>query len=112
MKLPDVKWEDLPEEMKSKIPKEEFEIQPLTPQDEYESKITPERHAYLDRQLLKNLDEFTALQQIHQNKKLSSKGRWQKVKKISRYFKSSLYAIKELDRNPNTLYNDEVPEEE
>jgi hypothetical protein len=81
MKLPDVNWEDLPEEMKNKIPKEEFEIDPLTPQDEYE------------------------------DKKSSGKTKWQKVKKISRYFKSSLYAVKELDRDPKDLYTKEVPEE-
>jgi hypothetical protein len=111
MKLPDVNWEDLPEEMKTRISKEEFEIDPLTPQDEYEDKTSLERHAYLDRKLMKNLDEYVALQKIHQDKKSSGKTKWQKVKKISRYFKSSLYAVKELDRDPKDLYTKEVPEE-
>lgn len=112
MKLPDVNWEDLPEEMKTRISKEEFEIEPLTPQDEYEDKTSLERHAYLDRKLMKNLDEYVALQKIHQDKKSSGKTKWQKVKKISRYFKSSLYAVKELDRDPKDLYTKGVPEEE
>ena len=111
MKLPDVNWEDLPEEMKNKIPKEEFEIEPLTPDSDYQGGVSKERHAYLDRKLMKQMDEFIALQKLNQVKNASGKNKWQKVKKISRYFKSSLYAVKELDRDPKDLYTKEVPEE-
>lgn len=43
------------------------------------------------------MDELEALQNIHK-KELNKKETWQEMKKVQRYFKSSLYAIKNLDR--------------
>jgi predicted DNA-binding protein (UPF0251 family) len=52
---------------------------------------------YLTRKIIRQMDELEALQNIHK-KELNKKETWQEMKKVQRYFKSSLYAIKNLDR--------------
>lgn len=66
---------------------------------------------YLTRKILKQMDELGAIQNIHK-KELGKKQTWREVKKASRYFKSSLYAIKALDRGVNVSYNTASPEGE
>lgn len=105
MELPDIKYEDLPEEMKELIP-EDFEIEPLTPQDDYKPNLDPGHDAYMNRKMVRTLDEYITLQKIHQNKNSSKQEKWKKVKQASRYYKSNLYAIKDLDRDPKTAYNE------
>lgn len=69
------------------------------------------RDEYLNRKILKQMDELGAIQKIHK-KDLSRKGTWKEMKKVSRYFKSSLYAIKTLDRGSEIPYNKDSPEGE
>lgn len=52
------------------------------------------------------MDELEALQKIHK-KELSKKETWKEVKKVAKYHKSFLYAVKDLDRDPKTYYNSE-----
>lgn len=66
---------------------------------------------YLNRKILRQLDEIEALEKIHK-KELSKGDTWKEMKKVSRYFKSSLYAIKTLDRDPNIPYNEDSSTEE
>lgn len=66
---------------------------------------------YLTRKILKQMDELGAIQNIHK-KELGKKQTWREVKKVSRYFKSSLYAIKALDRGTTVPYNTDSPEGE
>jgi len=66
---------------------------------------------YLTRKILKQMDELGAIQKIHK-KELGKKGTWKEMKKVSRYFKSSLYAIKTLDRGSELPYNTDSPEGE
>jgi hypothetical protein len=65
---------------------------------------------YLNRKIQKQLDEMKALQNVHK-KELGKNETWKEVKKVQRYFKSSLYAIKNIDRgidkNFNTDYSSE-----
>jgi len=61
---------------------------------------------YLTRKILKQMDEMEALQNIHK-KELGKKETWKQMKKVSRYYKSPLYAIKALDRGTNTSYNED-----
>lgn len=63
---------------------------------------------YLNRKLTRQMDEIESLQNIHK-KELSKNETWKEVKKLQRYYKSSLYAIKDLDRDPKTYYNDTEP---
>lgn len=57
-----------------------------------------QKNKSLDRQLLRKADQLDALRQIYESGS-SRKENWKKVKKASRYFKSSLYAIKDMDRS-------------
>lgn len=66
---------------------------------------------YLNRKILRQLDEIEALEKIHK-KELSKGDTWKEMKKVSRYFKSSLYAIKTLDRDPIIPYNEDSSIEE
>jgi hypothetical protein len=61
---------------------------------------------YLTRKILKQMDEMEALQNIHK-KELGKKDTWKEMKKVQRYFKSPLYAIKALDRGTEVPYNGE-----
>jgi hypothetical protein len=61
---------------------------------------------YLTRKIIKQMDEMEALQNIHK-KELSKKETWKEMKKVQRYFKSPLYAIKALDRGTDVPYNTE-----
>jgi ribosomal protein S21 len=61
---------------------------------------------YLNRKLHRQMDELEALQKIHK-KELSKKETWKEVKKVAKYHKSFLYAVKDLDRDPKTYYNSE-----
>jgi hypothetical protein len=113
MELPDFKYEDLPEDMKEKLGPGEFVIEPLTPQDNYEPKeYDAGRDAYTNRKIIRTLDEYASLQKIYADKKTNKKQKWKKVKAVSRYYKSALYAIKDLDRDPTTYYNNDSPEGE
>lgn len=96
MNLPEFNKDEIPQEILDKVG-EDFEIIPLNNMEEYTSNINPGKDAYLSRKVLRQLDEMQALENIHK-KSLSKKQTWGKVKKISKYFKSSLYAIKNLDR--------------
>ena len=64
---------------------------------------------YLTRKILKQMDEMEALQNIHK-KELSKKDTWKEMKKVQRYFKSPLYAIKAIDRGTDVPYNTETPD--
>jgi len=64
---------------------------------------------YLTRKILKQMDEMEALQNIHK-KELGKKDTWKEMKKVQRYFKSPLYAIKALDRGTDMPYNTEQEE--
>jgi hypothetical protein len=64
---------------------------------------------YLTRKILKQMDEMEALQNIHK-KELSKKDTWKEMKKVQRYFKSPLYAVKALDRGTEVPYNTEQEE--
>jgi len=66
---------------------------------------------YLTRKILKQMDEMEALQNIHK-KELGRKESWKEMKKVQRYFKSPLYAIKALDRGTEVPYNTDSPEGE
>jgi hypothetical protein len=113
MKLPEFEYNDLPDEMKEKISEEDFEIEPLVSQDEYTPKqLDPGKDAYMNRKIVRTLDEYAALQKIYENKNSSKKEKWKQIKKVSRYHKSFLYAVKDLDRDPTTYYNTEVSADE
>jgi hypothetical protein len=114
MKLPEFEYSDLPEEMKEKVSQEDFEIEPLTPQGEnYTPKeVTPGKDAYMNRKIIRTLDEYAALQKVYQDKKTSKKEKWKQIKKVARYHKSFLYAVKDIDRDPTTYYNTHSPEGE
>jgi hypothetical protein len=113
MKLPEFDYDDLPDEMKQKISKEEFEIEPLTPQDDYKPKeLDPGKDAYMNRKIIRTLDEYASLQKVYQNKKTTKKEKWKQIKQISRYHKSFLYAVKDLDRDPTTYYNQDSSNED
>jgi len=95
---------DLPEFDKSEVPQEvidkvgeDFEIVPLEHMDDYEPNVDPKRDAYLTRKIHRQLDEMTSLQNVH-NKKLNKTETWKEVKKVARYYKSSLYAIRSIDK--------------
>jgi hypothetical protein len=99
MQLPEFEKDKLPQEVQDYIGDGELEIEVLNDiKDDYQPQITPEKNAYLDRKLLKSMDELVALQKI-QNKKLTKKEKWKEIKKVSRYFKSPLYEIKNLDKS-------------
>lgn len=110
MQLPEFEYKDLPDEMKEKVSEEDFEIEPLVSQDEYEPSIDPGKDSYLNRKIVRTLDEYASLQKIYQDKGTSKKEKWKKIKKTARYYKSFLYAVKDLDRDPKTAYNSEREE--
>jgi hypothetical protein len=66
----------------------------------------------MNRKIVRTLDEYAALQKIYENKNSSKKEKWKQIKKVSRYHKSFLYAVKDLDRDPTTYYNTEVSADE
>lgn len=110
MKLPEFEYKDLPEEMKEKISEEEFEIEPLVSQEDYKPNLDPGKDSYMNRKILRTLDEYASLQKIYQDKTTSKKDKWKKIKKTARYYKSFLYAVKDIDRDPKTTYNSERKE--
>jgi hypothetical protein len=66
---------------------------------------------YLTRKILRQMDEMEALQNIHK-KELSKKDTWKEMKKVQRYFKSPLYAVKALDRGTTMSYTEDSSEPE
>lgn len=113
MELPDFKYEDLPEDMREKLGPGEIEIEPLSPQDDYNPKeVNPGKDAYTNRKIVRTLDEYASLQKIYADKSATKKQKWKKVKQTSRYYKSFLYAIKDIDRDPQAYYNTNSPEGE
>lgn len=76
--------EDLPEEILSSEQQDEDALQ--------------KKHEQLDRRLMRRADQLESLKKIYESGS-SRKENWKKVKKASRYFKSSLYAIKDMDRS-------------
>jgi TRAP-type mannitol/chloroaromatic compound transport system substrate-binding protein len=102
MNLPKINKEDLPEEMQERLGDAELEIDSLVDSiseeeiEELNSKAR-ESNAVADRKLLKKMDQLQHLQSLYNNNN-SKKENWKKIKKASRYFRSSLYEIKTLDR--------------
>lgn len=107
MDLPEFSKDEIPQEIVDKVG-EDFEIVPLTNED-YKPTVDKGKDDYLTRKVLRQLDEMGALQEIHK-KKLSKKETWKEMKKVQRYYKSSLYAIKALDRGTTVPYNSEREE--
>ncbi len=97
MDLPEIKYEDLPEEMQQRIPEGEIEVESLVPQDNYIPNQDEGHSAVLNRKIYKTLEELKALQKIHSTDSTKHE-KWKKTKKISRYYKSSLFEIKTLDK--------------
>ena len=64
------------------------------------------RDDYLNRKIMKQLDEIKALESIHK-KELSDKQTRNEVKKLSKYMQSSLYEIRCLDKESPMPYNNE-----
>ena len=107
MEIPEFNKDEIPQEVIDKVG-EDFEIVPLTTED-YKPLVDKGRDDYLNRKVLKQLDEMQALDNVYK-KNLSKKETWKEIKKISRYFKSPLYTIKSLDRGTDGEYNTEQEE--
>jgi len=107
MDIPEFNYNELPKEMQEKV-SEDFEIEPLQSQDDYKYEPKPGHDEYLNRKMIKTLDEYITLQKIHKNKESTKQEKWKKVKQASRYYKSNLYAVKNLDRDPRTAYDNVV----
>lgn len=97
MDLPEIKYEDLPQEMQDRIPEGEIEVESLVPQDEYIPNEDPGNSSYVNRKIYKTLEELKSLQKIHSTEG-TKQDKWKKTKKVSRYYKSSLFEIKTLDK--------------
>jgi hypothetical protein len=104
MEIPEFNKDEIPQEVIDKVG-EDFEIVPLIPEN-YTPAVDKGRDDYLNRKVLKQLDEMQALNNVYK-KNLSKQETWKEIKKISRYFKSPLYTIKSLDREETGEYNTE-----
>ena len=100
MNLPEFGKDEIPQEVIDKVG-EDFEIVPLNDIEDPKPTVDKGKDDYLTRKVLKQLDEIGALENVYK-KNLSKQETWKEVKKVSRYFKSSLYAIKTLDRDPKS----------
>ena len=108
MNIPEFDKDEIPQEVIDKVG-EDFEIVSLHDGEEYKPNIDKGKDDYLTRKVLRQLDEMEALQNIHK-KELGKKQTWKEMKKVQRYFKSPLYAIKALDRGTSVPYNSEHDE--
>lgn len=102
MEIPEFSKDEVPQEIVDKVG-EDFEIVPLTTED-YKPVVDKGKDDYLTRKVLRQLDEIEALENVYK-KNLSKQDTWKEVKKVSKYFRSSLYAVKTLDRETNLPYN-------
>ncbi|UYA57480.1 hypothetical protein SCREM1_23 [Synechococcus phage S-CREM1] len=97
MDLPEIKFEDLPQEMQDRIPEGDIEVESLVPQDEYTPNEDLSSSSYTTRKIYKTLEELKSLQKIHSTEGTKQE-KWKKTKKVARYYKSSLFEIKTLDK--------------
>jgi hypothetical protein len=102
MEIPQFTKDELPEELQELIDGDDVNITPIAPEltdemIEKQKQKSEEKNEKLDRRLLKKLDELKTLKSLYDSN-ASRKENWKKIKKASRYFRSSLYEVKTLDK--------------
>jgi len=97
MDLPKIPKDQLPEEIQDKIEGDVAEFEQISDELIDDTVFQRVEQKKSERQLKKNIEELTALNNIFQKRqKMTSEQFIRKVKKNKKYFRSSLYEVRHL----------------